>query len=254
MDYKQFHGEVLGGLHVDEVIRSYFPDYAYKGCFLDVGAFEPIRISNSYHFERNGWNVYCFEANTDSIPALARERKNVFNYAVYDEDKDSVSFNVVESSGWTAGFSAIELDEDISKVFPCSNKKIKVITVPQRTLTSILKSELSHVQNIDILKIDIEGGELKCLKGLDLDAYRPKLIVLENICKNADINEYLVTRSYRLDKEIQYNQFYTLDVPRSNLVIVSTRAPNVISGTQPSTVRALAGFPIRRSTSAGRYN
>lgn len=48
--YKQFHGEVLENISVDAILRSYFSDYSYKGVFLDVGAFEPIRISNSYHF------------------------------------------------------------------------------------------------------------------------------------------------------------------------------------------------------------
>ena len=206
--YTQFHGELLDGLHVDEVLREYFPDFDYKGVFIDVGAFEPIRISNSYHFEKNGWNVYCFEANPESIQYLLEHRKNVFNYAIYDEDRESVNFNIVESNGWTAGFSAIELDEGISNYFPCSNKKIKVVSVPQKCLNSILNSELSSVNDIDILKIDIEGGELKCLKGLNLEKYRPKIILLENICKNCEINNYLFSKGYFLDKEIQYNQFY----------------------------------------------
>ena len=50
--YTQFHGEILENKHVDAILRNYFPDYTYKGVFVDVGAFEPIRISNSYHFEK----------------------------------------------------------------------------------------------------------------------------------------------------------------------------------------------------------
>ena len=52
--YSQFHGEVQNGKHVDETLREYFPDYNYKGVFFDVGAYEAINISNSYHFEKNG--------------------------------------------------------------------------------------------------------------------------------------------------------------------------------------------------------
>jgi len=48
--YTQFHGEFLNNINVDNILRTYFPDYNYKGVFLDVGSFEPIRISNSYHF------------------------------------------------------------------------------------------------------------------------------------------------------------------------------------------------------------
>ena len=206
--YTQFHGEVLENKHVDSILRNYFPDYSYIGVFLDVGAFEPIRISNSYHFEKNGWSVYLFEANSDSIPLLKLNRKNVFNYAIYDTDKEEVEFNVVESNGWTAGFSAIELSQEISNIFKCDSKKITQIKVPQKTLNTILQTELNHVKNIDILKIDIEGGELKCLHGINFNTHRPKLILLENITNDKKIEEYLNKNGYILHRQVSYNQFY----------------------------------------------
>jgi FkbM family methyltransferase len=210
MSYTEFHGELLDAVHVDNVLRSYFPDYSYKGVMLDVGAFEPIIISNSYHFEKNDWDVYCFEANTNGIPLLQQYRKNVFNYAIYDENKESVEFNVVESNGWTAGFSAIELSDEIAHIFNCDNKQITKINVQQKKLSSILETELSHITNIDILKIDIEGGELKCLHGLNLNKYKPKVILLENITNDTKINDYLYDFGYILDKHISYNQFFIL--------------------------------------------
>jgi len=209
-EYNLFHGEELSEIRVDSVLRDYFPDYSYKGVFIDVGAFEPIRISNSYHFEQNGWAVYCLEANTNSIELLKSVRKNVFNYAIYDEDKDNVEFNVVLSNGWTAGFSAIELDKDIANVFKCDDKVITKITVPQRKLDTLLTNEISEVSKIDILKIDVEGGELKVLQGLDFSKYSPTIILIENICKKDDIRDFLLSKKYTLDKEIAYNQFYKL--------------------------------------------
>ena len=207
-EYTVFHGEFINNINVDNILRNYFPEYNYKGVFLDVGAFEPILISNSYHFEKNGWDVYCFEANTAKIPLLKLHRKNVFNYAIYDVDKEETTFNVVESNGWTAGFSAVELNEDISKIFVCNDKKITQIKVPQKTLNTILQTELNHIINIDILKIDIEGGELKCLQGLNLQKYSPKVILLENITNDISIQKYLKIFGYILDKQVSYNQFY----------------------------------------------
>lgn len=143
---------------------------------------------------------------------MKQHRKNVFNYAIYDTNKDEVEFNVVETNGWTAGFSAIELSEEISNIFKCNTKKISQIRVPQKTLNTILETELSHITNIDILKIDIEGGELKCLKGLDFTRYRPKLILLENITNDKKIEAYLIANGYKLDKHVSYNQFYITNV------------------------------------------
>ena len=105
--YTEFHGEYINNIHVDNILRNYFPDFNYRGIFLDVGAFEPIRISNSYHFEKNGWDVYCFEANTNKIPLLNQHRKNVFNYAIYDTDKDETIFNIVESMDGLLGFQQL---------------------------------------------------------------------------------------------------------------------------------------------------
>ena len=60
--YLRFHGELQNNKYVDQQLREYFPNYDYKGIFFDVGAFEPITISNSHHFYMNGWEVYSFEA------------------------------------------------------------------------------------------------------------------------------------------------------------------------------------------------
>jgi len=207
-----FYGEIQEEKHVDEIIREYFPDYSYKGVFFDIGAYEPINISNSYHFERNGWDVYCFEANTLLIKELKEKRKNVFNYAIYDIDKETVIFNVVKGpwggGSGMAGVSSIDLNSQYLEKFGNQIENIFKIEVPQKTLNTVLSTELSHIKNIDVISVDVEGGELNVLKGLDLEKYKPKLIVAENIFNNMDIYNYLKEHGYSLDKQIEYNQYY----------------------------------------------
>jgi FkbM family methyltransferase len=213
MDYKLFHGENQNGECVDQVLRNYFPDYTYKGVFFDVGAFHPITISNSYHFEKNGWKCYCFEANTDGIDLLKQYRENVFNYAISNYDKDFVTFNIVTTNGWTAGFSAININEEYKHIFGFehTNPIIKQITIPQKTLNTIIKTEIPDLTKIDIISIDIEGGELDCLRGLNLIEYNPYIIVVENVTNDNSIKKYLEAFGYKLDKHIAYNQYYTSD-------------------------------------------
>lgn len=43
MFYNEFHGELQQGKYVDQTLREYFPDFTYQGCFLDIGAYEPIK-------------------------------------------------------------------------------------------------------------------------------------------------------------------------------------------------------------------
>jgi len=214
--YTQFHGDYDLNQRLDEILRTrYFPNYEYKGTFIEIGSFDPILISNSYHFEKNNWDVYCFEANTQLIDRLKQERNNVYNYAVYNEDKPSVEFNVVLSSGWTAGFSALEIDEEhIKKIARNHNSDFPItkIRIEQKTLNTLLENELKHIKQIDVLGMDIEGGELKCLMGLDLNKYRPRVILAENGggCKPStdDFTDYLEKNGYILDYSLSYNLFF----------------------------------------------
>ena len=213
MSYNIFHGEFIQGKYMDEVLREYFKDYDYKGVFFDVGAFEPIRISNSYHFERNGWTCYCFEANTNGIPLLKEHRANVFNYAISNVNKDIVEFSVVNWNGWTAGFSAINLSSDLQKIFGTPPPEtIKKISVPQKTLNTVIETEIPELTRIDIMSLDIEGGELNCLEGFDLQKYKPKVMIVENTDpKNKCVQKYLEGFGYKLDKKISYNEYYVSD-------------------------------------------
>jgi len=211
--YNLFHGEVQQGKNVDQTLREYFEDFSYKGVFFDVGAYEPINISNSYHFEKNGWDTYCFEANIERIEELKSLRKNVFNYAIADKNIDNITFNIVYTGygggSGTGGLSAINLDPLYLQTFG-SHHETKQIKVHQRTLNTIIETELDKINKIDILSIDVEGGELNVLKGLDLVKYSPQIICIENVFNNQDINKYLLENNYRLDKHIDYNQYYKL--------------------------------------------
>ena len=160
--HDQFFGEVQDGKHVDQVLRDYFPDYAYQGIFFDVGAFEPIRISNSHHFHLNGWKVYCFEANPNKIPLLKEHRDYVFNYAITDHDsQEPLPFESVSSGEWTASFSAIKVSEKYKEIFGWHNAthNVEIFLVEQKTLNSVIKEEILELSHIDILSLDVEGKQ-----------------------------------------------------------------------------------------------
>lgn len=208
-----FFGEYTEGKFLDQNLREYFPDYTYQGVFFDVGAFEPIHISNIHHFHLNGWDVYCFEANPNKIPFLKQFRKNVFNYAVCDNDSNEpLPFEMAyrRCDDWTASYSAIKVAEKHKKVFPWDDNvfRVETIHVPQRTLNTIIQQEIPELTHIDIMSLDIEGYELECLKGLDLDKFPPKVIVVENIDHDKCIPEYLEKFGYTFDKTVLYNEYY----------------------------------------------
>jgi hypothetical protein len=77
-------------------------------------------------------------------------------------------------------------------------------------LDTIIEKELNNINKIDIMSIDVEGGELNVLKGLNLIKYRPTIICVENFFNRQDVYDYLINNNYKLDKHIDYNQYYKL--------------------------------------------
>ena len=91
-------------------------------------------------------------------------------------------------------------------------KEIKHIKTT--TLDIILKNSTFKNSSIDFLSIDVEGFELEVIKGLNLNIYRPKIIVVEfldlktkkleiknlNIERVLDslIHKYMVSKNYIL--------------------------------------------------------
>lgn len=60
-------------------------------------------------------NVIVLEKITQGISLLKEYRKNVFNYAISNKDLDMIKFNVVLTNNLTAGFSAININEEYKK-------------------------------------------------------------------------------------------------------------------------------------------
>ena len=57
-----FYGQFLE----DKYLSKFF-DKEYKGTCVDVGAYDGISGSNSYFFEKNGWDCLCIEPVPESF-------------------------------------------------------------------------------------------------------------------------------------------------------------------------------------------
>lgn len=209
---QQFHGEVLNGKYSDAVLRDYFPDYDYKGVMIEVGAYDPVRISNSNHFRQNGWKIYCVEPNPYCVERFKNAKVPVIPYAVSTKNEDNVNFVVATcfcEQGWMAAFSALTIDPALIARYPGSIQQTETVKVSTRTLDTIIE-EYNIGDSIDILSIDIEGGEWDALQGFNMAKYKPKVILLENHFNTNNISEYIQSFGYKLDTKYSYNEYYVL--------------------------------------------
>lgn len=198
--------EFFGQFETDRYIKKYFPD-DYTGSCIEVGAAHGIVSSNTLYFEKKGWKCLCIEPNPNLYRQLVKNRKFCVNYAVSDINRDDVYFHifVLPNKDETA-ISSLSFDNRLLKSHQIINDyriKVKV-----RTLDYILEETKFFDGKLDFISIDTEGTELDVIKGLNLEKYRPKLLVVENNFNDHDVKNYLKNFKYVLDFRYIINDFY----------------------------------------------
>ena len=68
-------------------------------------------------------------------------------------------------------------------------------------MDEILSRGKYNNSKIDLLDIDVEGADLKVLRGLSFDKFKPELVCVEiheNEIKKSDIYNFLISKKYEL--------------------------------------------------------
>jgi FkbM family methyltransferase len=196
------HGE-------DIIIQDFFP-HDYKGVCIDVGAVDGILMSNTFHFEQNGWFSICCEANPDMYESLKMNRLEAVHGAIGSKDLLEVQFNIVNltaQGGNETAISAVTIDERLLRDHDFLQPHIRQVNVPMYTLDTVLL-KYPNLTHIDFLSIDTEGTELEVLKGFDIARWSPKLFVIENNYNDPEIEEYLKPFGYTKANRLAVNDFY----------------------------------------------
>lgn len=199
MFYSQF-GE-------DKILSNYF-DRNYKGVCVEVGAYDGISGSNTYHFEQKGWKCLCIEPIPESFIKCKSIRNHTINCCVSDYEKDSIEFTVVRlNDNNTSAISSLNIDTRLIESHYSLITNIEKINVNVKTLNTILR-EINFPKDIDFISIDTENTELDVLKGIDFNVYNIKLLIIENNFNEPMIEEYLMKKNFKKILRNVVNDFY----------------------------------------------
>lgn len=156
------------------IIRRFFEGHA-PGFYVDVGAHEPRRFSNTHFLYRAGWHGVNFDANPECVARLARERRR------------DVCVNVgVGPAG--AGLTYFMFDVWELNTFDRSivvrreregHPVMQTRQIPVRPLAELLAEAVPSGQGIDLLSIDVEGLDLAVLESNDWSRFAPRLVLVE---------------------------------------------------------------------------
>lgn len=182
-----------------------------NGVFIDIGANDGITINSTYFFEKYlNWSGVCVEPLKRRFNELVINRPNsvCLNCAIWEQDGE-VEFSDIEGypemlSGITECYNEQhegrirrELNGDISK---CN--QIKVPCISFSTLLSNIPT-----RNIDYLKIDTEGAELRILRSIDFNQVNIEVIDVENNY-GEDYSTFLKSKGYYLDFKHHIDEIY----------------------------------------------
>ena len=142
-----------------------------NGFYVDVGCQHPIKNNNTYLLYKRGWRGVNIDLDTVNIDLFNffRPNDNNINAAISNKIEVKELFYYHQKSPINT------LDQNISSK---QNAKIeKKVKIQTNTLSNILDKII--IKKIDVLSIDVEGYELKVLKGLNFEKYRPDVIIVE---------------------------------------------------------------------------
>jgi FkbM family methyltransferase len=212
----KFYGE----FDTDKIIRSYFPDYSYKGTLIEIGSAGPDYLSLSKHFKENGWNTIGVEANPYFVGLQKAAGNRIINVALSNYNAENVDFQILIASEKASYEGGKVTMESCSALKPMKGteawlqnailKEKKTIKVQVRTLDFLFENELSDIKRTDVITIDVEGGELDVLRGFTKKELYPSILVIESLSgdRNAEESQVLNSMGYIIERTHKYNHFY----------------------------------------------
>jgi len=195
------------------IMRRIFRD-RQTGVCVDVGAARPDFLSVSALYRSLGWHVIAVEPNPEFCELHRAAGHEIYQYACGDHDEDDVSFYVIDSHGhrYEGGevsyesFSSLGIKEEYRNLKRNLDKR--EIKVSLRRLDTILELHAPDVNHIDLLSVDVEGWELEVLAGLNLEKYRPSVMVIENLFDDPKYKTYVERFGYVEWKRVRPNHVY----------------------------------------------
>lgn len=157
----------------DIVLKSLF-NGRDCGYYVDIGAFDPIKLSNTHIFHRAGWRGINIEPNPAGYERFLKLRPDDHNLQVAVSSKEG------RSKLRIAGEMTSLLDDQEE------NSDDSVIEVETLPLSRILDKYLPKDSKLSFISIDCEGHDLEVLRSNDWSNphFAPSVLVVEALRSN----------------------------------------------------------------------
>lgn len=180
----------------DMILRHILGSDKQDGFYLDVGAFHPVKASNTYFFYLYGWRGINIEPRPGSKKLFDKIRPKDINLEIgISEEPGELTYYFIGEDSSINSFSPGFLEQ-----MGMLGEVIRKVSVPVLPLREVLDQHLPNGQPIHFMNVDVEGYDLQVLKSNDWERFRPKLLVVEDSAVEAQQSEIV-----RFMKEEGYN-------------------------------------------------
>jgi len=192
------------------------------GFFVDIGANDPHRGSQTWFLEERGWRGILIEPQARLCERLrqVRPKSQVFQVACGAPGAPSEMPFFTAATPGHSGLVKNLVDAGTTYV---GTEKVKVMT---------LDAILAEAGNppIDFVTMDVEGTQFDVLRGFSLQRHRPKLLLVEDHLYDLKTHRYLGRAGYKLVKRTGLNNWYvSKDGARTSPSAALCVDPNVLS-------------------------
>ena len=164
---------------LEAIVGSQFGEQT-KGQFIEVGAYDGERFSNTSWLADNGWQGLYLEPSPD-FAKLCRIRHSlnqvkVLNLAAGEDESEATLMQIGSLS--TMSPDALQEYEHLPWAKRVMQKECKPQQTRVRRLDSIL-SEQGIASGFELLVVDVEGFEESVFRGFDLHHWKPQMLIVE---------------------------------------------------------------------------
>lgn len=160
-----------------------------KVTYLDIGANDPVRISNTYFFYKKGGRGVLVEPNLFFCKKIARKRpRDICLNAGIGFGQNRIADFYVMSSHTLSTFSK----EEAERYASYGAQKIKEVRkIPLISINEILTKYFPATPNL--VSLDIEGWDLQVIQSINFDKFRPQVFCIETITYTENDTEEKIT-------------------------------------------------------------
>lgn len=147
-----------------------------RGFYIDVGANDPTRFSNTKRFYKKGWEGINIEPNTDLFEKLKGKRpKDInLNVGIGVKNKSLTFYKFMPDTLSTFSKESARRFQRLGYAL-VSKEKIEI-----KRLRDVLHN-YAKGRIIDFISVDTEGFDMEVLRSNDWLKFRPKILCVESV-------------------------------------------------------------------------